>query len=189
MPLRSPPQYSTVQLVPYVDVIHTYCFYCRTKKYNILLINISKYVFLFVCLSVCISVCLSFCLPAFWHACLPIYLSEGSQSAGLSVSLSFFIYIGMFLPFCTTVWQSVCLRFSLPSCLLPPCLPSRQTDRQTLNYLQVLTVRQLFMQASMQASMQAGRWAGRQESRQDDRQEDRQAVRRAVRRADRQAER
>jgi len=48
----------------------------------------------------------------------------------------------------------------LPSCLLPPCLPSRQTDRQTLKYLQVLTVRQLFMQASRQA----GRWASRRKA-------------------------
>jgi hypothetical protein len=35
------------------------------------------------------------------------------------------------LSFCTTIFQSVCLCFSLPSCL-PSCLSSQQTDRQTL---------------------------------------------------------
>ncbi len=149
MPLRSPPppQYRTVQFLPYVDTIFTV--EQKVQYYT------DKY--FEVCLSVCLFVCLS--------VCLPIYLSEGSQSAGLSVSLSFFIYSGMYLPFCTTVCQSVCLCFSLPSCLLPPCLSSRQTDRRTLKYLQVLTIRQLFMQPPPPAGRKAGGLAGRKAGR------------------------
>ncbi len=119
-----PPQYSTVQLVPYVDIIYTYCIYCTTKKYNTVLINISKSVFLFVCLSVCMSGCLSFCLPTGLPACLYICLKVANLPVCLSLCLS--LYILDFL--CLSVQLSVSLSACVSPCL-PSSLPSQQTDR------------------------------------------------------------
>ncbi len=53
----------------------------------------------------------------------------------------------------------------------------RKKDRETLKYLPILTVRQLFMQASRQ---QVGRQAGRQTGRQAGRQAGRQSGSKAV---------
>jgi hypothetical protein len=57
---------------------------------------------------------MSVCLPSYWPACLPIYLSVGSQSAFFSVCLYIDLYV---------FYVSVQLSASLSACVTP-CLPA-----------------------------------------------------------------